>query len=182
MDERGRRAGGGTGVRRSVAAAVCALALGAIPAAAAAPSAAPAQRVTLRLVTGEQFYEQPVRGTFTASGALSDHGAVDGLLVPVYRREADGSFGFDAVRLGLIVHGSRGSFSVRGRLDTIGFDLGWRERGTLVVIAASGAYRRLAPFMVTRGINYVGPVTRAVRIMRGQLLKSPGPYPRRAPL
>ena len=154
---------------------------GVLPASSPASAVGRTPAVTLRLTTAEAFYRQPMHGTFVSSGAIADRGTVSGLFVPVYRREPDGSTGFDTVRMVFTGRGGRGSFTLRGRADLLSRPAGFGERGTLVVVAASGAYRRLAPFVFMRGVDIAGPVIRATRRMQAHLLAAPGPYLREAP-
>jgi hypothetical protein len=63
----------------------------ALPAGVLAGQGPRPRTVRFRFLLANLVYNAPLRGSFTASGAIVDHGTASGLLWPVYHTSPDGS-------------------------------------------------------------------------------------------
>lgn len=136
-----------TSTRRS-GTAVTAVVAAAFLAAIAAPAvAADATAVHLRFSENEKSGTAPIAGTYTVSGAISDHGTASGTHYPIYKK-VKGKVQAVGIELVQTQHGRHGSFKMicRDTHFTFGSDGNvTRATGRCAFSNATGIYRSLAP-------------------------------------
>ena len=159
---RSDRAWGRARVGRAGAVLFVAAVMSCLPAAGRAQASGD-RTVRFRFQLASLVYNAPLRGSFSAAGAIVDHATASGLIWPVYHRFPDG-VGLSALWLSVHARGGKGAFSYRTRvaLSWLPVD-GFSDRGPVVVTAASGVYRHLAPLAYTHAVTIPGPLPGAGR-------------------
>ena len=123
-------------LKRLILALVVSAAL--VAALASATSATPSQQVTITTSKAPG----PVPGTFTASGAFADSGAINNLS---FRISAIGAPTFLVSHITILFTGAEGTFTLKTQItETLTSDPNVLvDEGTWTIIAGTGAYERL---------------------------------------
>ncbi len=102
--------------------------------------------VHLRFVENEKTGTNPIAGTFTVSGAITDHGTATGTHFPIFKK-VNGQQKFVGVELIQTQHGKHGSFRMDCRDTHLVFkgDQVVKASGRCAFSQETGVYTSLAP-------------------------------------
>jgi hypothetical protein len=140
-----------TRTRATVATLLATGALGAagapLSAVSSATAAASSTRVHIRLSEDEKTGTAPIQGTFTVTGAITDHGTAKGTHFPIYKK-VNGTEQQIGIELVQSQHGAEGSFTIDCRDLKFEFTPKGqvtKASGRCVFSKPTGVYTRLAP-------------------------------------